>query len=399
MRGISVIVPIYNAEKDLKSCLLSIEGQSYKDLELILVDDGSEDKSAIICKEWVAEHENVRYIYQEHAGAAVARLRGIAAAGRDYIIFVDADDTVSENICASLMTHSGGADMVSCGYFISYEGSEEKREIRDNIEEGLYQGEKMEYVWENMMYFGNNRKHLHGILSNVCNKLFKSDLLREVAEELKGNNYYKNINFGEDSVLLYRYLLKCRAVYVLHESFYYYKMREHSLTHIADKKFLYVINDYYLALLEAYESHCCSHLLIPQLEETVCAFMEKFAPSRMGFGIASRRCSYKLPEIPELYGKKTLLYGAGYIGKDYMSQIKNEKNYDVRLWIDKAYKLYEDLGVVGIEALEDGGNEVDAALIAVKDRETAASIAEELKTHGIPEDSIYWEEAERISEI
>jgi len=88
----SVVIPIYNAESYLDRCIASVIGQSYKDIDIILVDDGSTDGSAVICHEWGKKDKRIAYIYQENAGLGAARNTGIKAAKTEYITFLDADD-------------------------------------------------------------------------------------------------------------------------------------------------------------------------------------------------------------------------------------------------------------------------------------------------------------------
>ncbi|MFV0635182.1 glycosyltransferase family 2 protein [Mitsuokella sp. WILCCON 0060] len=95
MPEISVIVPVYNAEKYLDRCVKSILGQTFSDIELILVDDGSPDKSGELCDRWAKEDNRVRVIHQENAGAGAARNAGLAIARGHYINFVDSDDWIA----------------------------------------------------------------------------------------------------------------------------------------------------------------------------------------------------------------------------------------------------------------------------------------------------------------
>ena len=105
---ISVIVPVYNVEKFIEKCINSILAQTYKDFELILVDDGSSDKSGEICDSFSAQHPNVHTIHQPNSGVSVARNNGIAAAKGEYIAFVDSDDTVNESYLELLYKNING---------------------------------------------------------------------------------------------------------------------------------------------------------------------------------------------------------------------------------------------------------------------------------------------------
>ena len=116
---VSIVVPIYNAERTLGACLNSILAQTASDYEVVLIDDGSRDRSAAICEKYQAEHkEKIRYIRQENSGPATARNKGIDNSEGKYVSFVDADDTIAPNMI-QLMTDAAEqhqVDMVICAY-------------------------------------------------------------------------------------------------------------------------------------------------------------------------------------------------------------------------------------------------------------------------------------------
>jgi glycosyltransferase involved in cell wall biosynthesis len=126
MQKISVIVPVYNVEKYLRKCVDSILAQTHKNIEIILVDDGSEDGSAQICEEY-AGLENVKFIRKKNGGVASARNAGLAAVTGDYIHFVDSDDWMEPNMYEELLKagEEHGADYVSCSCFLDYENGEQ----------------------------------------------------------------------------------------------------------------------------------------------------------------------------------------------------------------------------------------------------------------------------------
>ena len=100
---VSVIVPIYNCEKYLKRCLDSIKGQDYSLIEVILVDDGSTDLSADICKDYEKSDSRFRYIYQENSGPDIARKTGTVNASGECLLYVDSDDYISKETLSILM--------------------------------------------------------------------------------------------------------------------------------------------------------------------------------------------------------------------------------------------------------------------------------------------------------
>ena len=141
---ISMIVPVYNQEKYLEQCLESLVHQTYENIEIIVVDDGSTDGSAEICRRYASQYDSIKVCRQENAGVSAARMTGIAASGGQYIMFVDSDDWVEPDICEVLFDARGrrGADAAMCGYFREYpEGSLPKCVLENNT---VLTGEEME---------------------------------------------------------------------------------------------------------------------------------------------------------------------------------------------------------------------------------------------------------------
>lgn len=115
---ISVVIPVYNAEKYIKECIDSILKQSFTDFEVILVDDGSTDKSSVICRKYSQADARVRYFYQENAGVSAARNRGLELARGEFISFVDSDDYLELSTLKTLFQaiNEGGYDIACCSY-------------------------------------------------------------------------------------------------------------------------------------------------------------------------------------------------------------------------------------------------------------------------------------------
>ena len=113
---VSIVVPVYNTEKYLPDALNSLAAQTYGELEIVLVDDGSTDGSPAICKEFVAKDDRFRYIWQQNAGAGAARNRGIDVANGEYLLFADADDLYEPTLVAKLYDaiHRDGSDVAMC---------------------------------------------------------------------------------------------------------------------------------------------------------------------------------------------------------------------------------------------------------------------------------------------
>ena len=127
---ISIIVPVYKVENYLERCLISIIRQSYQNLEIILVDDGSPDDCPLLCDAWAEKDKRIRVIHKANGGLSDARNVGIDASHGDYLMFVDSDDYISLEMCQKLMNTAiiEDADIVSCNLYWTYGDGTRRRE-------------------------------------------------------------------------------------------------------------------------------------------------------------------------------------------------------------------------------------------------------------------------------
>lgn len=138
---ISVIIPVYNTEAYLRRCLDSVTGQTYRDLEIILVDNGSTDGSGAICDEYAAKDSRVQVIHKENGGPSSSRNTGLAAAGGEFISFVDSDDMISPVFMESLLLP--GADVTQCGYTSDLKQLKVDRKLVFESMDGFEMSEKL----------------------------------------------------------------------------------------------------------------------------------------------------------------------------------------------------------------------------------------------------------------
>ena len=226
---VSVVVPIYNVEKYLDRCLNSIVNQTYQDLEIILVDDGSPDHCPKMCEDWACRDKRIKVIHKENAGLGMARNTGIEHASGDYICFFDSDDYVAkdtiEKACA--LAENEQADIVVFGMSnVDHRGCVICRnDLR--TERLSFQGEQ---VWEQFLPDLIDGRHSDTKNHNLClsawSCLFSMKLLRDTNWRFASEREC----ISEDSyslIWLYRYVSK---VAVLPEALYYYCENSASLT-------------------------------------------------------------------------------------------------------------------------------------------------------------------------
>ncbi|MGG7058129.1 glycosyltransferase family 2 protein [Clostridium tertium] len=210
---VSIIVPIYNVEKYLNKCVKSIVSQSYKNMEIILVDDGSQDKCKEICDELIQKDSRIKVIHKKNGGLSDARNTGIRSAKGEYILLVDSDDFIHPDMVKDLLflALKYDADIVECG-------------VKDVIEE--------EYVgWKNFTKMNekiyNREEALAKVLDyNNCrivawNKLYKSKLFESIK--------YPVGKIHEDEFITPYLVDKCNRYINTSNQYYAYVKRENSI--------------------------------------------------------------------------------------------------------------------------------------------------------------------------
>lgn len=209
---ISVVIPAYNAGKTLKTCLDSLLCQTYPDLELIVVDDGSSDKTTEIVSEMIQTDPRIRLIRQQNAGVSVARNAGMDAAQGDLVAFVDADDTVSENFIETL-NDLYAPDTLPVADVVRTDGTGSAlTPIPNEIQ--------LDNGWIDRYFCGDIR---YGVVFAVWNKLFSAELLRR--EDLR---FPTELTIGEDMLFTFEYLTHCRNIRFSDAAQYNYTIAEGS---------------------------------------------------------------------------------------------------------------------------------------------------------------------------
>lgn len=202
---VSVIVPIYNAEEYLERCINSILSQSYTNIEIILVDDGSIDSSPIICDNYEQKDKRIKVIHQKNSGVSVARNNGVLSANGKYITFIDSDDWIDIDAIKHMVStiQKTQADLVEIGIEHVYETGSEVRKV-ENIE---FLKTSDIFVWYNEYY---------PYLWSVWGALYLTDLVKE------NIRFSANMTFGEDNLFNLEYLSICNSVCIINEIGYYY---------------------------------------------------------------------------------------------------------------------------------------------------------------------------------
>ena len=217
MPDVSIILPIYNSSSFLPKCLESILSQTFKNLELLLVDDGSTDSSLEIMKEYAKRDGRIRVFHQENAGSGSARNHGLREATGEWVAFVDSDDWLDQDYLEKLWSDMEDVDFVLCGMnLIDRNGGHRPTKLR--TKEVPYTKNEVYTLKE--IYNSLNMYALCG----PCCKLF-----RKVIIEAHSILFPEELSFGEDSLFVARYLHHIRKVRIVDMPLYNVQSREGSL--------------------------------------------------------------------------------------------------------------------------------------------------------------------------
>jgi len=211
---VSVVIPVYNVEKYIKDCITSVIGQSYNNLQIIIINDGSNDKSEDICNEFAKKDSRIIFIQKQNGGLSDARNVGINNANGEYIVFIDSDDYISPNFIEIMLTESikNQSDIVACSYYKTSEHGSSP--VTKNIE----------------IIKLTNTEAVIDVLSpkSICevmtwNKIYKTRLFKEYKITFPVGKIH------EDNFTTFRLFYYANNVLFINLPLYYYRQRANSI--------------------------------------------------------------------------------------------------------------------------------------------------------------------------
>ena len=214
MAEVSIIVPVYQVEKYIRQCVDSILAQTFTDFELILVDDGSKDKSGQICDEYARMDTRVKVIHKENGGLSDARNKGMDQASGKYFMFVDSDDYIAPTMieCLYKSILNENADIAVCNYLYYFE-NDRKKNFATNIKSEVLSGAEI--------FYNRKNERNYGIWTVAWNKLYKSEVFGNIRFRL--GKYHEDEFWAND---IYQMDIK---VIMIPECLYYYRQRDNSI--------------------------------------------------------------------------------------------------------------------------------------------------------------------------
>lgn len=374
---VSVIIPMYNAEKYISECLKSVISQDYTDIEIIVIDDGSMDSSLSIVLEQQRKDGRIKLIKQDNHGLVYSRKQGILKAAGEYILFVDSDDWLELDMISSLgrIAEDDKADVVASAATICIEGS---RCLACNAaSEGLYQDDELKELKKKLFCFEDYSTM--ALLPFLWNKLWRKELIEKyvLAAEDK-------MTIAEDVAIGFPAILDARRLTVTNKSFYNYRKTASSMLNkkkdaLREVENVFLINKTITRACSELLQEPCSpcgldRFLINQLFTRAYSFVQSTAKSQGLFPYCD--------EMPQ----NLVLYGAGELGRELYDYAHDKTN--IRYWVDKEADTLRAFGlsVCSIDQCEAHAD--DVVVVAVFSKRATKVIVKDLLNKGYKNEQI-----------
>lgn len=380
---LSVIVPVYNAEKFLKECVDSILEQSFETFELILVDDGSDDSSGEICDEYAEQDERVKVLHSVNYGIFQARKAGIRIAEGKYVTFLDADDWIEQEAFDFAMENLLKDDEIDFLTY-AYRYNQDGRIDENFYEEGIYDRNAIRnYVMNGMMFDYKTGKWR--LAPSLCTKFIRKSLCYEIV-----SNVTDYITLGEDALITYPSVCRANKIGIFNRPYYHYRVNGESCTHVFPLERITQVIDFQKNIVQQIDKTGCLPLLAEQIPGYTRMFIAMMVKEWFGMELSAIPYVFPANEIPQ--GAKVAIYGAGTVGKAYIREFVLNHYVEVTAWIDRNYEsmnVYMGRDVVSVNELKNA--DYDFLIIAIFDEDAAMKIKGDLVgKYGVDEKKIYW---------
>lgn len=380
---LSVIVPVYNAEQYIKECVKSILKQTYMEIEIILVDDGSSDQSGSICDLLREENGCIKVLHIEHGGITKARLAGLRVSVAERVTFVDADDWINENAYRDLILDND-CDVIITGICRYVDQDNQIMQV-PYLKAGIYDKESIINEIAPVMLWVPRLENW-AVDPSLCTKVFKKNILLEQLEKASE----VDSNYGEDSMVIFPLILQANRIQISKRIYYYHRQRNlgELSPYIRDDEFFSRLSKVYEYLKKEFKRMPYWSIMKSQLD---CFYINSTNLKRDCYDYATLKFAAYFPIDKISQNSNIVLYGAGNLGKLYWKQNILYHFCNIKLWVDKNYEKLQD-GNDRIQKPEMIKNiEFDYILIAVDDYYTAKEIVIYLKGLGIEKEKIVWQ--------
>lgn len=388
IKKVSVVVAAYNVENYIEKCISSICNQSYSNIEIVIVDDGSVDETGKVVDDMLKKDSRINVFHQSNRGVAVARKVGLEHCTGDYVFFLDADDWIESSMVKSLLekVEIGDFDIVFSG--IIRENDDLVAEKKDTNTDLIF---TKEHIGDFYRYIFREKDN-SSIFLSICSKCIRREILNKAYTD-----DILTMDMLEDTALLLSCCVYANSVYISSDSFYHYCMRNNSKTHNYNLFFLQNLNKMYCNVLTCANSNIYFDVIKKGLDAFFIDQCIRGVSIYYNLNENVRFPYYIFSKIKYLKGKKIIIYGAGRVGKSYYLQLTNEGDCEVVGWVDKNINEKNHI-LPNVKAVESINSvEYDYIIIALKFAEMAEQIKRELiDKYDVKEDSVIWEKPKGI---
>ena len=368
---ISIIVPVYNSKRYLPRCIESICGQTYRALEIILVNDGSTDGSGQLCETYAQKDPRILVVHQENGGAVRARKEGLMRASGKYIAFADSDDWLEPHMLEMLHGTLTGQDVeiAMCGRY--EETGHCARAVRQGIAPGRYDKEAMlRQVYPHMIV--NRRFFEWGLFPGLWDKLFKRECLEKFLLAVD-----ERLTMGDDAACVYPALLEAESIYIRKECLYHYRQSPASMVKRVEEagKERERFGILYRTVLGELEREKDIYDLRGQWREYLLFLMVPRADTLLK-GMGELPYLFPFPGIRR--GSRVIVYGMGTYGQRLYACLRRSGFCEVVAAADRGYRELSSQGIEVIAPARIASYPFDAIAIAASFAGTREAIYQEL---------------------
>lgn len=390
---ISIIIPVYQVQEYLRQCLDSVVNQTYRNIEIILVDDGSTDQSGNICDEYAMDDTRIKVVHKKNGGLVSARKAGLNIASGNLIAYVDSDDYIDEDMYQNMYDEMSryDADIVITGH-TEISDSEEKS-VLNYLPEGLYENYNRNKVYQCMLY--EKRLGYWGISPACWDKLFKREIMYDL--QMKVN---EQIWDGEDHAFTYAAILNAKKIVISNHTNYKHRIRPNSVATGYDSHAFERLGYLFTDCKKQFEgSAYWEESLKEQFPYWFRWFLYKHIYTELGISpipLSSEGYGFVFPFELVNKGEKILLYGAGDVGRDYYRQIITTGYCTIAGWTSADWKDNMFASCL-ISPEKISSVEFDKVVIAVCNSKIADAIKDTIikKMPGLKKDKIIWRNPEK----
>ena len=379
---LSVIVPVYQTKEYLEQCVKSILCQSYNNIQVLLVDDGSTDGSSELCDKLASYDDRITVIHSHNIGPYAARKLGVIHSKGNVITFMDSDDWIENNAYEELMAlyQEYQPSIISFDYRLN----EDTESEISAYAEGYYNRCAIEKeVIPTMLFdieYGGRRLN-----PSLCCKIIKKDLYMKVVRDLDAY-----ITLGEDAIVTYPAVCESESIYILHKPYYHYRMNETSCTHLYPYERIGQVKVFQENIKKMLKKYLEKYDFSFQIDCYVRTFIEMMLTN--WYGIHRSGTMYVFPYKYVEPNSKVQIYGAGEVGKSYYVSLKQSKYAEVMGWYDRNAKngdmYFGNTQILDPQYIKN--EEADKIIIAINDPVVAEEIKLNLIREGISADKVFW---------